>query len=105
MLSLHPCWIQSKKVNALTFNNSAKVMTIHKAKGLGEKHIFIIGCSDGLLPHHLSMDDSEERKILYVGITRAKETLHLTRPKKYLGKKLDESPYIEDLEDAIKKIK
>ena len=58
------------------------LMTLHMAKGLEFRRVYIAGLEDGLLPHKNSMDDpsslEEERRLLYVGITRAKEKLSLT---------------------------
>lgn len=62
--------------------DSVKLMTMHNAKGLEFEHVFIVGLEDGLLPHSRSIDDiqklEEERRLLYVAITRAKKTVHLT---------------------------
>ena len=58
------------------------MMTLHSSKGLEFKYIFIIGMEEGLLPHSRSFTDEdgleEERRLCYVGITRAKEKLYLT---------------------------
>lgn len=62
-------------------DESVKLMTMHNAKGLEFEHVFIVGLEDGLLPHSRSLDEisslEEERRLLYVAITRAKKSLHL----------------------------
>ena len=62
--------------------SSVTLMTLHNAKGLEFPVVFIIGMEDGVFPHYRSMGDSaqleEERRLAYVGITRARERLYLT---------------------------
>jgi DNA helicase-2/ATP-dependent DNA helicase PcrA len=61
------------------------MMTLHTAKGLEFPVVFVIGWEDGMFPHMRALGDptelSEERRLAYVGITRARQRLHLSRAK------------------------
>jgi len=65
------------------------LLTLHSAKGLEYNQVFIIGLDEGLLPHSRSRDDpeemAEERRLFYVGMTRAKNQLYLLRAERRSG--------------------
>jgi DNA helicase-2/ATP-dependent DNA helicase PcrA len=87
-------------------------MTLHTAKGLEFPVVFVTGLEDGTFPHLRSLADpkelEEERRLAYVGITRARERLHLSRgavrsawgqPQYFPGSRfLDEIPDVPSLE-------
>ncbi|MBD3244986.1 MAG: AAA family ATPase [Candidatus Moranbacteria bacterium] len=86
-------------------NNVVTLMTLHAAKGLEFKNVFIAGVEEGMLPHSRSLRNpgemEEERRLCYVGITRAMEKLWLvhTRNRQIFGQVIKGTPsrFIDDI--------
>ena len=66
--------------------DGVRLMTLHQAKGLEFPYVFIAGLEEGILPHSRSVEDiyqlEEERRLFYVGITRARDQLYITYTKR-----------------------
>ena len=84
--------------------DSVKLLTIHKSKGMEFPVVFIIGCNDGILPHAKSDDLYDEKRLLYVAITRAEKELYMSYADLSNGGFKDVSPFIKDLGNTVKKI-
>ena len=86
-----------------------KLMTMHCAKGLEFEYVFIAGLEEGLLPHVLCLDEpaeiEEERRLLYVGVTRAKKEvqLHYAHSRRMAGKAQyqQQSRFLKDLDESV----
>lgn len=90
---------QNKISNAVTFT------TLHSSKGLEFANVFIIDINEGIIPHRkaiLDADMQEERRMFYVGMTRAKEHLHMYSIRERYGKNLMPSVFLENLKQDVK---
>ncbi|MGC8864506.1 MAG: UvrD-helicase domain-containing protein [Bacteroidales bacterium] len=93
--------------------NAVHVMTLHASKGLEFDHVFIAGCEEGLLPYTLfesqPTDLEEERRLLYVGMTRARQSLSLcyARQRRLFNRqmKMEPSRFLLSLGPQIQRIK
>ncbi len=86
-------------------NRGVTLITLHAAKGLEFPHVFLVGAEDGLLPHERSKSEGtveEERRLFYVGITRAMESLTVThcRQRTRYGSAMAclPSPFLKEIE-------
>lgn len=89
---------KDKEKDKETQNNQVTLLTLHGAKGLEYPIVFLVGFEDGLLPHKRTVEEAtdlgEERRLCYVGITRARDHLFLTRAKNRIrfGKPVPRNP-------------
>ena len=91
--------------DTITDANAPTLLTLHAAKGLEFGAVFIVGLDDGIMPHSRSFDDpaqmEEERRLFYVGITRAKDKLYLLRAQQRGGRGMSEttdaSRFLDDI--------
>lgn len=89
--------------------DAVNLMTLHSAKGLEFKVVFILGMEEGIFPHNRSFESAseleEERRLCYVGITRAKSILYLlsARQRTLFGKTSGtvESRFIKEIDDDL----
>ncbi|MEM3484080.1 MAG: ATP-dependent helicase [Candidatus Methanomethyliaceae archaeon] len=89
-----------KKTLSGSDDTGVRVSTIHGTKGLEWRHVVIAGFSGGLLPYESSkhkVDEEEERRLAYVAITRAADTLVMTSPRFAGDRPLGLCPYIADI--------
>ncbi len=93
-----------------TDQDAVNVLTIHKAKGLEFEYVFVSGVEDGKIPHKNSRNSpseiEEERRLLYVAMTRAKKRLYLSWAKKsfsYYGYSSNNKPsrFLEEIPDSL----
>ena len=95
--------------DTISEGNVPTLLTLHAAKGLEFGVVFIVGLDDGILPHSRSFDEpeemEEERRLFYVGITRAKDRLYILRAMRRGGRGYAEdtveSRFLADLPAAL----
>nr|WP_307759991.1 UvrD-helicase domain-containing protein [uncultured Peptostreptococcus sp.] len=82
--------------------------TMHSAKGLEFKNVYVAGVNDSVIPFIPSDEEKpkdcnyeEERRLLYVGITRAKDNIVISAPSKRFGKSIAESRFLKELDKSI----
>ena len=91
-------------------NNEVKLMTIHASKGLEFKVVILVGITDNIIPYKRTVEErgeegiEEERRLMYVALTRAMDELYLFKPDYYQGSKgrQNESRFIKELKKKDK---
>ena len=106
--------VKSEIVESRNNKNTEGVIftTMHSAKGLEFPYVYIIGTNEGTIPHEKScdIDDEtkrkeaveEERRLLYVGITRAQDELYISIPKNKYGRKVFESRFVDEIKSPTR---
>ncbi|RGX13604.1 ATP-dependent helicase [Paraclostridium sordellii] len=106
--------VKAEIVESRNNKNSEGVIftTMHSAKGLEFPYVYIIGANEGTIPHEKSYDIEddkkrkeaieEERRLLYVGITRAQDELYISSPKNKYGRKVFQSRFIDEIKSPTK---
>ena len=82
------------------------LLTIHSAKGLEFDTVFIVGCEERLFPHWRSIDEGnkalfEERRLMYVAMTRAERFLYLTHANYRKGEFATRSRFIDQIKECL----
>ena len=94
---------QSEKVRR---QEGIVISTLHSAKGLEFERVYILDVNEGCMPYQKAVLDpeiEEERRMFYVGMTRAKKELHLYTVEERFGKKMEPSRFLVELEEAPKR--
>lgn len=100
--------LESGENQADRWQDAVQLMTLHAAKGLEFRQVFIVGMEEGLFPSQMSLEEGgrleEERRLAYVGITRARQALTLTwaESRRLYGKEVHHRPsrFIQELPEA-----
>ena len=90
-----------KRENRENSHHGVQLMTLHSAKGLEFQEVYILDCVDGSIPHKKSKTPAameEERRLFYVGITRASEHLTIYAPKMIGKRAVRPSPFLEEIQ-------
>jgi len=100
---------EKEKMHFFSSNDKVSLMTLHSSKGLEFPVVFIVGMEENIFPHSRSFLDlyslEEERRLCYVGMTRAKEILYLTHAKRrlFFGQKISNPPsrFLKELSQEL----
>jgi DNA helicase-2/ATP-dependent DNA helicase PcrA len=81
-------------------SEGVSLTTIHSAKGLEYRHVFIPGCEAAIMPHRKSTDQEEERRLFYVALTRSKGAVDASFSRFRAGRKQQPSPFLAEINAA-----
>ncbi|WP_269431662.1 3'-5' exonuclease [Bacillus sp. JCM 19034] len=97
-----------------TLPNAVQLLTIHRSKGLEFEHVYIIGAVEGGIPHDYALEAlregdkqplEEERRLMYVAVTRAIKSISISIPTKRRGKQVQRSRFVREMNQlATKKV-
>lgn len=99
--------LQNQKKQQELLTDCVSLATLHSAKGLEYPMVHILDVNEELMPYKkaiLDADIQEERRMFYVGITRAREELYIHSVKKYNGREMDISRFVAEMQKAPDKI-
>jgi DNA helicase-2/ATP-dependent DNA helicase PcrA len=94
---------EDKKEGEEEKNSGVSLSTIHSAKGLEFSVVFVVGCEENLFPHYRSLQSDnpweieEERRLMYVGVTRSKQYLFITSSDFRRGQFNPTSRFVEEI--------
>ena len=94
--------LKEQKKQQEAMEDCVSLATLHSSKGLEYPVVFIIDVNEEIMPYKkavLDADLQEERRMFYVGVTRAKEALYINSVKKYNGKEVELSRFIGEMSE------
>ncbi|WAW15195.1 ATP-dependent helicase [Peptostreptococcus equinus] len=94
----------ANQINSESQRDGVILSTMHSSKGLEFRNVYVAGVNKGVIPYNNNDDENmsnstleEERRLLYVTITRAKENLTISSPQKRFGRKIDKSEFLKEI--------
>ncbi len=95
-------WLRQGGVSSQVDGDSVTLGTFHFAKGREWNVVFVVDLTLGVVPHRLNPDDEEERRLLHVAVSRARDRLYLSSPRRLLGRAEGHSPLLDRLRKMCK---